>query len=54
MFDWALFGETEVEGIQGTGPQIVFWGAVSPKSPDHGDHPPSAPPLRVASYPPIN
>ena len=35
----------EVEGIQGAGPQIGFCGAVSPKSPDHGDHPPPTPPL---------
>jgi hypothetical protein len=32
--------ETEVEGIQGAGPQICIWGAGSPKSPDHGDNPP--------------
>ena len=32
--------DTEVEGIQGAGPQIVFWGAVSLKVTYHGDHPP--------------
>ena len=37
---------TEVEGIQGSGPQIVFWGAFSPNSPDHGD-------LRAVSPPPL-
>ena len=42
----------EVGGIQGAGPQILIWGAGSPKSPDHDDN--SSPPLRIVSPPPIN
>jgi len=34
----------EVEGIQGADPLIVFLGAGSPKSPDHGDNLPPSPP----------
>ena len=52
--NWLGGRSNEVQGIQGTGPQIVFGGAVSPKSPDHGDHPPPAPPLRIISPPSIN
>ena len=40
----------EVEGIQGAGPQILFGGAGSPKSPDHGDNPPL---LAVSPPPPF-
>jgi hypothetical protein len=44
--------DIEVEGIQGSGPQIVFWGDFSPNSPDHGDNPPPCPsPLPSAPSP---
>ena len=51
---FSLTYHIEVEGIQGAGPQILFLGgAGSPQSPDHGDNPSLAPPLRVISPPPI-
>ncbi len=50
-----LCQSSEVEGIQGAGPEIFIWGAGSPKSLDHGDYdyPPPVPALRVISPPPL-
>ena len=40
--------------FRGLAPKSFWGGAGSPKSPDHGDNPPLAPPLRVVFPPPIN
>ena len=44
---------SEVEGIQGSCPQILFGGGWLPKITYHGDNPPIAHPLRAVSPPPI-
>ncbi len=52
-YDESIFSPCpiEVKGIQGAGPQIGFCGAVSPKSPDHGDNP--LPPPRPSTPSPL-
>jgi len=43
---------SDVEGIQGSRPQILFWGGWLPKIAHHGDNPPLAHPLHAISPPP--
>ena len=42
----SLENSNEVEGIQGARAPKSFFGGQTPKSPDHGDYPPPAPPFR--------
>jgi hypothetical protein len=45
--------QSEVREFRGVAPKSLLGLAGSPKSPDHGDHPPLTPPLRVVSPPPL-